>query len=119
METILLEVASATIAEEVSGQVVVHELQDVLDYVGNAYYQGAEGVILHEENLGPDFFRLETGLAGELLQKFAQYGVKLAIVGDFAKYDSNSLNALIRESNRGSQVFFVPDRESAIARLIR
>jgi hypothetical protein len=43
--------------------------------------------------------------------------MKLAIVGDFEKFGSNSLNALIVESNRGKQVFFVPDVETAIVKL--
>ncbi len=117
MQLNLFGIQNMTIAEEISGEVVVSDLPEALDFVGNAYYQGAEAVIVRAENLGPDFFKLETGLAGELLQKFANYGMKLAIIGGFEKYQSKSLDALIRECNRGSQVFFVPDRESALSRL--
>jgi hypothetical protein len=41
------------------------------------------------------------------------YGCKLAIVGEFDKYASNSLNAFILECNRGHQLFFVGDIEKA------
>lgn len=117
MELNIIVVEDKTLAEETSGAIVLRDFQEALDFVGNAYYQGAEGVILREENLGPEFFRLETGLAGELMQKFAQYGVKLAIIGEFDKYESKSLDALIRECNRGNQCFFVADRQTALSRL--
>ena len=44
--------------------------------------------------------------------------VKLAIIGEFEKYKSESLKAFIRESNQGKQVFFVSDRDTAIAKII-
>ena len=74
-------------------------------------------MILNETNLRPEFFELRTGMAGEILQKFSQYSVKLAIIGGFEKNKSKSLKAFILESNRGNQIFFVPDRDTAIARL--
>lgn len=51
---------------------------DVSDLVGNGF--GTDGVVITEQELGPDFFALQTGLAGELFQKFAQYRVRLAVV---------------------------------------
>src|SRR5580698_1956196 len=36
--------------------------------------------------LGDDFFRLETRIAGEVLQKFLQYRHRVAIVGDISQY---------------------------------
>ncbi|NIW43418.1 MAG: DUF4180 domain-containing protein, partial [Gammaproteobacteria bacterium] len=38
-------------------------------------------------------------------------------IGDFTNYTSNSLQAFIRESNRGSLVFFEPDREAALEKI--
>ena len=50
------------------------DVQDALDIMVNAYYEGAESLILYEMNLGPEFFELRTGVAGEIMQKFANYG---------------------------------------------
>ena len=69
------------------------------------------------KNLHPDFFRLHTGLAGEILQKFSTYGFKLAIVGDFSKYKSISLQDFIHESNQGNRVFFVENRDIGLSKL--
>ena len=65
------------------------------------------------------FFRLSTGLAGEVLQKFVNYQMKLAIVGDFDGYTSKPLQDFIRESNEGRQICFQPDEGAALAWLER
>ncbi len=90
---------------------------DGLQLMVDLYYQGYGEMILHERNITPSFFDLKTGIAGEILQKFATYRVRLAIVGDFAQYDSKSLRDFIFESNKGRQISFVPTVEEAIGRL--
>ena len=81
------------------------------------YETGCEALILPKEALSEEFFRLSTGLAGEVLQKFTNYGMKLAIVGDFSHYTSKPLQDFIRESNRGKTVFFVSEEGEAVKRL--
>lgn len=91
--------------------------QDVLDLLVEPGAGRARNFIFHEGSLSPDFFRLSTGLAGAILQKCSNYHVRAAFVGDFSRYPSQSLQAFIRESNRGSQVFFVASVEEALRRL--
>ena len=64
-----------------------------------------------------DFFILSSGLAGEILQKFINYGGKIAIYGDFSKYTSKPLKDFIYESNKGRDVFFVTTKEEAIQKI--
>ncbi len=68
-------------------------------------------VVIPADRLAPDFFQLRTGLAGEILQKFVNYGLRLAIIGDLSAFTANStaLRDLINESNRGNSVWFLPD----------
>ena len=113
----IYEVMGCDLAEVISSEVVINTTQEALDIMADAYTQGARGLILHAYNLPEEFFDLRTGVAGEITQKFSTYRMTLAIVGDFSSYVSKSLQAYIRESNRGNQIFFVPDRETAIARL--
>jgi len=117
MELEIFEVNNQKIAEIISDEIVINDAQAALDLMADASYYQASCIILSEVNLQPAFFELRTGIAGEILQKFSQYSVKLAIIGEFEKYKSNSLKAFILESNRGNQIFFVPDRDTAIARL--
>ena len=61
-----------------------------------------------------DFFDLKSGIAGEILQKFSNYRIRLAIVGDFSKYTNKSLKDFIYESNKGGQINFVDSQLDAI-----
>jgi hypothetical protein len=49
----------------------------------------SEGIIMYEAQIIPDFFDLKSGIAGEILQKFSNYDMRLAIIGDVSKYTSN------------------------------
>ena len=106
-----------TIAELTDKNFIINEVQDALDLMADVSHQGCNRLIVYENNLNKDFFDLSTGLAGEILQKFSNYNFKLAIIGDFSKYESNSLRDFIRESNRGNMIFFAEDLQSALLRL--
>lgn len=103
------------IAEVISGALVITSLDDATDLIGNLYYQEADKVILHEKTITPAFFDLKNKLAGNILQKFSNYRMRLAIVGDFGKYPGKPLKDFIRESNKGRQVHFVSSRPEAIS----
>ncbi len=90
---------------------------DLLDAMVTAGYLGCSGMILYEESLGSAFFDLKTGVAGEMLQKFSNYTMRLAIIGNFEKFQSRSLRDFIRESNSGKIVCFVDSQEQALTRL--
>ena len=117
MKIELIEVNGTIMAELISDEIVIIEPQDALDIMAEAGYMGADKLIFHEKNIGSDFFDLKSRLAGEILQKFSNYRVQLAIVADPAKFTSRSLRDFIRESNKLGRVFFVTSREEAIKKL--
>ncbi|MEL1242530.1 DUF4180 domain-containing protein [Flavobacterium flavipallidum] len=94
-------------AELISGKILLHTVEDAIDLIGNLSYLGFDKIILYEKNITPEFFNLKNKMAGEILQKFAQYQMALTIVGEFSKFDSKSLNDFIFESNKGKQINFV------------
>lgn len=102
------------IAEVHSADKIIGSIEDGLSLLGDLYYQGFDKIIIHEKNVTPDFFDLKTGIAGEILQKFSNYRVKLAIVGDFSKHSSKSLKDFIYESNKARQINFVDSQSEAI-----
>lgn len=106
-----------TIAEVTDDRFQIASVQDAVDLLGDLYFNNCSRIILKESNMHPDFFRLHTGLAGEVLQKISNYKFKLAIVGDFSKYTSKSLQDFIRECNKGNRVFFVGSLEEALIKL--
>jgi len=107
------------IAEVISDEILIQNAEDGLDLMGTIYYQGFDKVIIHEKNLTPDFFDLKNKMAGEILQKFSNYRVRLAIIGDFSIFTSKSLKDFIYESNKGKQVNFVASISEALTSLSR
>lgn len=102
------------IAEIVSDSIEIHSASDALDLLGNIYYQGFSRLIIREENISEDFFDLKNGMAGEILQKFSNYRMSLAIVGEFSKYTKKSIRDFIRESNRMGHINFATTLSEAI-----
>ena len=91
----------------VTGTCALTDEQTALDLIMEARYTlGAERIAIEKAAVSPDFFILSTGLAGAVLQKFINYGAKLAVYGDYSGYTSKPLRDFIRESNRGRDVFF-------------
>lgn len=82
---------------------------DAIAVIGEAMAQRARLVVISAQRLTPDFFQLRTGMAGAMLQKFVNYRLRLAIIGDFSALAANSsaLHAFIQESNRGDAIWFV------------
>ncbi|MEZ5011731.1 MAG: DUF4180 domain-containing protein [Bacteroidales bacterium] len=119
MEINIVRINGTAIAEVVSDTIIIFETEDALDIMANASYMGSGSIILHEANINPEFFDLKSGLAGDILQKFSTYGVKLAIIGDFSSIGSKSLKDFIRESNRLGHVNFTATYEEAIKALAR
>lgn len=94
-----------------------NNVQDALDMMAESTYLGAKGLIIHSAQLLPEFFDLRTRIAGEILQKFSTYKMKLVIVGDFSNYESQSLKDFIYESNKVGQVVFVSSLEELVQRI--
>lgn len=104
------------IAEIISDDEIIKTSDDGLDLLGNLYYQGFDKIIIYEKNITPAFFDLKTGIAGEILQKFSTYRVRLVIVGDFSKYESKSLKDFIFESNKMGQIYFLSSLSEGLER---
>lgn len=108
------DINDTKIAEVISDETIICKTEDRLDLLGNLYYQGFDKIIIYEKNITPDFFDLKNGIADEILQKFSTYRVRLAVVGNFAKYTSKSLNDFIYESNKGRHINFVSSCAEAL-----
>lgn len=117
IETLLIK--DIKIAELIAVDTLINTIEDAVDLLGDLYYQAFDSVIIHENNITPLFFDLKSRIAGEILQKFSNYRVRLAIVGDFSKYTSKSLHDFIYESNNNKQIIFVASTAEALAVLAK
>ena len=85
--------------------------RDAVDLVGALAGQDAQWLAIPVGRLTGGFFRLSTGIAGAIVGKLVGYRIRVAIVGDISAYtaESGPLRDWVRESNRGSDVWFVSD----------
>ena len=89
------------------------------DLIGELFGSGATLVAVPLARLGPDFLRLSSGVAGHILQKLVNYRFQIAVLGDVsvAVAASGPLADFVRESNRGTTVWFVSDLSALEAKL--
>lgn len=118
MEIKTHQFGQTAVAELTSDQIIIATAEDGLDLLGNLYYQGFDRIVVYEQNISPEFFDLKTKMAGDILQKFSNYRVRLAIVGTF-DHPGNSLRDFIWESNQGRLVNFIPTLADALERLAK
>lgn len=98
-----------------SDEMLITDGQSALDLLATVRYEtDCSALLLPKETITEDFFRLSTHLAVEVLQKFVNYQMKLAIVGDFSAYTSENLKDFIYESNKGKTVCFLPTEKEAL-----
>lgn len=76
---------------------------------------GADGLILTEDDLAPEFFDLRTGFAGELFQKFINYKVRVAIVLPDPEAYGERFSELAYEHRSHSVIRFVRSADEAKA----
>ena len=102
------------------GGTVIANVQSALDLLMRAKYEtGTKNLVIDKRLIAEDFFILSTGLAGEILQKYVNYGGRIAIYGDYSHYTSKPLKDFIYESNQGRDVFFTSTEEEAVDRLLK
>lgn len=97
--------------------IVIKNVNDALDLMADVKYKGYDKMLLRKEQIIDDFFDLKSGLAGEILQKFTTYQMRVAIVGEFAGYNSKSLNDFIYECNQGDKILFKKTEAEALSEL--
>jgi hypothetical protein len=113
-----VEAAGGNIAVVSSSEVLIEDVQSAFDLMATVRYEaGCDRIVLNKSLLSESFFDLKTRLAGEILQKFINYQVKVAIVGDFSMYSSRSFRDFIYECNSGNDIFFLPTEQQAIEKL--
>lgn len=92
--------------------------QDAVDLVALCREHDLDFLMLHGEALSEDFFNLRTGVAGRMMQKFINYGVKTAVVIPDTSVNKGRFKEMVTESNRSNQFGVFESREDAESWLI-
>lgn len=118
MEIRVIQSQDRDIATLMCQEIVIKDVNSALDLIATVQYEtGAHRIAINKEAIEEDFFVLESGLAGDILQKFINYKMKMAVYGDYTGYTSKPLNDFIVECNRGNDFFFVASEEEAMIAL--
>lgn len=118
MNIVPIHHGSAVIAHLSDAAPVITDVQTALDAAMTARYDVQTDLLaIDKRAVCEDFFILSRGLAGEVLQKYTNYHIRIAIYGDYSRYTSKPLRDFIYESNKGKSVFFVSTLEEALDRL--
>jgi hypothetical protein len=90
------------------------EIREAAD-IANALSAGMDGggLLLDESQLGEKFFDLRSGLAGEVLQKFTNYRVRLAIVIADGSAHGARFSELVHEHRAHNAVRFFENAKLA------
>jgi Domain of unknown function (DUF4180) len=93
--------------------------RDALDLVADVIHHGAEMILVPVERLDDGFFQLRTGVAGEIIQKFMNYRLRVVILGNISRHvdGSPTFRSFVYESNRGAHVWFMPNVDELNQRL--
>jgi hypothetical protein len=99
---------------------VIRTQDDAMDVIATTFgVDGEETIVVPVERLDAEFFRLASGVAGEVVQKFVNYRRRLVILGDVSAYVERSepFRDWVREVNRGHDIWFVADDAELLSRL--
>lgn len=118
MKTDVINKNNIEVAVVSSDEQLITDVQSALDLIMTVKYEtGCTNIAVNKGAVTNDFFVLSTCLAGEILQKFINYGVRFAIYGDFSKYSSKPLRDFMYESNKGKDIYFQPTASLAVDQL--
>ncbi|MBZ3696017.1 DUF4180 domain-containing protein [Phyllobacterium calauticae] len=85
--------------------------RDANTFLSETWAQDATLAVIPVSRLGDDFLDLKTRIAGEVIQKFVNYQIRLAILGDISAWADTSkpLRDFVYETNRGRSLWFIRD----------
>jgi uncharacterized protein DUF4180 len=119
LATKFYELQGVRVLELLADESKLQTYNDAVELIGKSFENRATLIVIPIECLDDEFFQLKTRIAGELIQKFVQYRLRLAIVGDISGFlaESSALRAFVTESNRGNDVWFLASRAELSRRL--
>jgi len=92
----------------------INTLDDINRALSDALSDKTCSLLLHSVQLGDNFFELRTRLAGELFQKFTNYGARLAMIVPAEHEHGTRFTELMQEHKTHPLIrFFVSEADAA------
>lgn len=84
-----------------------------LDLIGLCWEHNTNAIMIHYNSLSEDFFKLKTRLAGNVIQKFINYGIKVAIIAPNDIIQKDRFREMAIETNKGNHFRLYESKEEA------
>jgi hypothetical protein len=113
------ELAGTRVLTHTPDGVTLTSEADALDLIGEAMGAEVDVVTVPADRVADEFYRLGSGIAGQVVLKFAGYRVRLVVLGDQSERiaASESFRAFVYEINKGRDIWFLADQRELAARL--
>lgn len=89
-------------------------LDELMDLIPVCWELETNRILLDSEVISEEFFRLRTGFAGEIIQKFINYKIKAAVILSEEQKIQGKFEDLMLEMNRGKVFRIFMEEESAV-----
>lgn len=89
---------------EISEGTVIKTEQDAMDLIAACFENDVYALMLFDHNLSEEFYKLATGLAGQVFQKLINYRTKAALVIPLEKRIIGRFKELADELNKGNDI---------------
>lgn len=106
-----IKIINDSIAIVDNGELRIDDCTSFLEIVHSIAH---DTIVLYKENFPEKFYDLKSGFAGEILQRVANYNLRLIVLGNFSNYNSKNFKDFVYESNKKGKVIFVDKLESGI-----
>ncbi len=113
MDTHLITSYGISYLEYIPNEERIKREADALDLIATCIENGTSQLMLHAGCLSEDFYRLSTGLAGAVLQKFTDYHIRVAAVIPLELASHGHFGEMVSEANRGNSFHVFQTREAA------
>jgi DNA-binding PadR family transcriptional regulator len=86
---------------------------DALDLIALCWEHDTHSLMIHYAALSEDFFRLKTKVAGNIIQKFTNYGVKAAVIIPQETIQKGRFKEMVTETNKNNHFRMYENKEEA------
>ena len=86
---------------------------DALDLIALCWEHEANALMIHYAALSEDFFKLKTKVAGNIIQKFINYGIKAAAIIPQETIQNGRFKEMAMETNKGNHFRLYESNEDA------
>lgn len=86
---------------------------DALDLIALCWEHEANSLMIHYAALSEDFFELKTKVAGNIIQKFINYSIKVATIVPQETIQKGRFKEMTMETNKGNHFRLYESKEEA------